>query len=69
MDRQTGGKDEVIMTEQETRIYRILQEIAEIALERKDETLKNTEDKLISFSDSADFHFGIAEINFTYHRK
>jgi hypothetical protein len=57
------------MNNREIKLNRILQEIAEIAFAHKDETLKNTNDKLTSFSTSANFHFGIAEIKFTYNRK
>ena len=57
------------MNEREIKLDRILREIAEIAFERKDETLENANDKLTSFSSSTNFHFGTAEIKFTYHRK
>lgn len=57
------------MNKREVKTDRILQEIAEMAFERKDETMKNPEDKLVCFSSSANFHFGIAEIKFTYNRK
>ncbi len=54
------------MTKNEMKADRLLKEVGEIAQDRRDETLNGSDDKLESFSYSANYGFGIAEITFTY---